>query len=438
MAIHSSSPAQSGYIGHQQPFKNILMKKVIVVGGGAAGLMAAGQAAMACAEALLLEKMPRPGRKLCITGKGRCNLTNIAELPDFLAHFDRNGRFLRQAFARFFTPDLMDFFTGLGLELVTERGGRVFPAGGKAPDVLKVLQKWLASLQVASRCTSPVEGLLINNGRTAGVLCEGRKIHADAVILATGGASYPATGSTGDGYILARTAGHTIIPVRPALVPLETAGDTAQKMAGLSLRNVAVRMIVDGKKKRQAFGEIAFTGSGLSGPVTLTCSGEVVDYLREGRQVVFSIDLKPALDETKLDARLQRDFTSRAKERFDSVLRGLLPREMVVVCVDATGIAPEKSAGEITARERRRLRSWIKDFRLEISGYRSFDEAIITAGGVDVREIDPRTMESLRTKGLYVAGELLDIHGDTGGYNLQAAFSTGWLAGRSAALQKAL
>ena len=409
------------------------MKKVIVVGGGAAGLLAAGQAAMACAEVLLLEKMQRPGRKLCITGKGRCNLTNIAELSDFLDHFGRNGRFLRQAFAQFFTPNLMDFLTGLGLELATERGGRVFPVSGKAPDVLKVLQKWLAALDVTSRCTSPVERLLIDNGRITGVLCEGRKIRGDAVILATGGASYPATGSTGDGYILARAAGHTIVPVRPALVPLETAGHTAKKMAGLSLRNVAVRMIVDGKKKRQAFGEIAFTEFGLSGPVTLTCSGEVVDHLRDGSKVVLALDLKPALDEAKLDARLQRDFTTRTKEPFDSVLRGLLPREMVPVCVEATGIRQDKPAGEITAKERRYLRTWIKDFRLEIIGHRPLDEAIITAGGVDIREVDPRTMESLKTGGLYIAGELLDIHGDTGGYNLQAAFSTGWLAGGSAA-----
>jgi predicted Rossmann fold flavoprotein len=409
------------------------MKKVIVVGGGAAGLIAAGQAAMAGAGVLLLEKMPIPGRKLCITGKGRCNLTNMAELSDFLAHFGRNGRFLRQAFTRFFAPDLMDFFRGLGLELVTERGGRVFPTSGKAPDVLKVLKKWLASLQVTSRCISPVEGLMINDGRIAGVICGGREIIGDAVILATGGASYPATGSTGDGYFLARAAGHTIVPIRPALVPLETAGDTAARMAGLSLHNIGARMVVDGKKKRQAFGEIAFTEFGLSGPLTLTLSGEVVDYLRAGRKVAFSLDLKPALDEMKLDARLQRDFTSRVKERFDSVLRGLLPREMVPICVDATGIPPEKLAGEITAKERRCLRSWIKNLRLEITGHRPIEEAIITAGGVDLREIDPRTMESLRAPGLYIAGELLDIHGDTGGYNLQAAFSTGWLAGRCAA-----
>jgi predicted Rossmann fold flavoprotein len=411
------------------------MKKIIVVGGGAAGLIAAGQAAEARAGVLLLEKMQHPGRKLCITGKGRCNLTNIAELPDFLAHFGRNGRFLRQAFAQFFSPDLMNFFTGLGLELLTERGGRVFPASGKAPDVLKVLKNWLSALRVTSRCTSPVEGLLMNDGRITGVLCEGREIFGDAVILATGGASYPATGSTGDGYALAGAAGHTIIPIRPALVPLETAGDAAGRMAGLSLRNIELRMYVDGKKKKQAFGEIAFTKTGLSGPLTLTLSGEVVDYLHEGRKIVFSLDLKPALNEVKLDARLQRDFTSRTKERFDSMLRGLLPREIVPICCEATCIPPEKPAGEITAKERRHLRTWIKDFRLEITGHRSFDEAIITAGGVDVREINPRTMESLRTRGLYIVGELLDIHGDTGGYNLQAAFSTGWLAGRSAALE---
>ena len=340
---------------------------------------------------------------------------------------------MRQVFAQFFTPDLMDFLRGLGLELVIERGGRVFPASGKASDVLKALKKWLSTLKVISRCTSPVERLSIKDGRITGVLCDGREIAGDAVILATGGASYPATGSTGDGYTLARAAAHTIVSIRPALVPLEAAGDIAKRMAGLSLRNIEVRMFVDGKKKRQAFGEIAFTDFGLSGPVTLTFSGEVVDYLQDGRKVTFSLDLKPALDDAKLDARLQRDFTSRTKEQFDSVLRGLLPREMVPVCIDATGIPKEKPAGEITAKERRRLRAWIKDFRLEITGHRSFDEAIITAGGVDIREIDPRTMESLRTRGLFVVGELLDIHGDTGGYNLQAAFSTGWLAGRSAA-----
>jgi predicted Rossmann fold flavoprotein len=408
-------------------------RKVIVIGGGASGLMAAGKAATVGAEVLLLEKMQGPGRKLCITGKGRCNLTNIAELSEFLSHFGKNGRFLRQAFDRFFAPDLMDFFTGLGLELVTERGGRVFPASGKAPDVLKALKKWLASLKITIRYTSPVTKLLIEDGRIKGVRCKEEEFWGDAVILATGGASYPATGSTGDGYRLAAVAGHTIVPIRPALVPLTTAGPTASRMAGLSLRNIEVRMFVDGKKKRQAFGEIAFTDFGLSGPLTLTFSSDAVDYLQQGRSVIFALDLKPALVAKTLDARLQRDFTARVKERFDSVLRALLPREMVPVCIDAVDIKPEKPAGEINARERKRLLAWIKDFRLTINGHRPLDEAIITAGGVDLREINPRTMESLRTKGLYIAGELLDIHGDTGGYNLQAAFSSGWLAGLSAA-----
>ncbi len=408
-------------------------KTIIVVGGGAAGLMAAGQAAMAGARVLLLEKMPGSGRKLSITGKGRCNLTNIAELSDFLAHFGKNGRFLRQAFDQFFTPDLMDFFTNLGLKLVIERGGRVFPASGKASEVVKVLKKWLATLKVSLQYTTPVTELVIEEGRVQGVRCLDRDFPGDMVILATGGASYPLTGSTGDGYGLAESAAHTITPIRPALVPITTAGTTAQGMAGLNLRNIMVRMFVDGKKRRQAFGEITFTEFGLSGPLTLTFSGDTVDYIQAGRKVVWALDLKPALDIKKLDQRLQRDFTSRNKERLDSVLRAVLPREMVPVCIDATGIIPEKPAGEITAKERKRLLTWIKDFRLTIDGYRPLNEAIITAGGVELREINPRTMESLRTKGLYIVGELLDIHGDTGGYNLQAAFSTGWVAGRSAA-----
>ncbi len=410
-------------------------RKVIVVGGGAAGLMAAGKAATAGSHVLLLEKMHQPGRKLSITGKGRCNLTNVAELSDFITHFGKNGRFLRQAFNQFFTPELMDFFTGLDLELVTERGGRVFPACGKAPEVLKALKKWLVSLKITIRSSLPVTGLLIQKGRITGVRCGEEKFFADAVILATGGASYPATGSTGDGYRLAAAAGHTMVPIRPALVPLTTEGTTASRMAGLNLRNIEVKMLVNGKKKCQAFGEIAFTDFGLSGPLALTFSGDAVDFLHDGQQVVFALDLKPALDSEKLDARLQRDFISRVTERFDSVLRGLLPREMVPVCIDAVGILPEKPAGEIRAQERRRLLVWLKDFRLTINGHRSWDEAIITAGGIDLREVDPRTMESRLAKGLYMAGELLDIHGDTGGYNLQAAFSTGWLAGLSAAVR---
>lgn len=409
------------------------VERVIVVGGGAAGLMAAGQAALAGAEVVLLEKMKRPGRKICITGKGRCNITNVADMEEFVSRFGRSGKFLRQSFHRFFNRELMDFLQQLGLELVTERGGRVFPASGKAPDVLAVFLHWLADCGVQVRTSSPVDALHLAGGRVEGAVSNGRTIAGDAVILTTGGASYPATGSTGDGYALAESAGHTIVPVRPALVPLETAGNLTAAMEDLTLRNVLVRLYVDGKRARQEFGELMFTEFGVSGPVILTVSGEAVDALRAGRRVALSIDLKPALDDRKLEARLQRDLRERGSEEMQSVLRGLLPREMVAVSLELTGLGARTKGGQLRAGERKRLRTWLKDFRLQVTGHRPFTEAIITAGGVDTREIDPRTMESKKVKGLFIAGELLDIQGDTGGYNLQAAFSTGWLAGVSAA-----
>jgi hypothetical protein len=408
-------------------------QKIIVIGGGPAGLMAAGQAAEAGADTLLLEKMNKTGLKLCITGKGRCNITNIAEISDFINHFGKTGPFLRQAFARFFNTDLMEFLTGLGLELVTERGGRVFPASGKATDVRKVLVQWNKRAGVEIKNSAPVDKILIRDEYVTGVVSQGKNISCDAVIIATGGASYPLTGSTGDGYRLGESAAHTVIPVRQALVPLVTSGGVAKKMAELNLRNVNVRMLINGKKKRAEFGEVVFTEFGVTGPTILTLSGEAVDNLRSGQKVTLSIDLKPALDEKKLDARLQRDIASRGKEQISSLLRGLLAREMVPVCLDLIGIPADHPVCNISAKERKRLRAWLKDFRLEVVAYRPFAEAIITAGGLDTREIDPRTMESRKVKGLFIAGELLDIQADTGGYNLQAAFSTGWLAGRSAA-----
>jgi hypothetical protein len=413
-------------------------QKIIVIGGGAAGLMAAGQAAAGGAETLLLEKMKRSGRKLCITGKGRCNITNIASMNDFMAHFGKTGSFLRQAFSRYFNTDLMDFLKELGLQLVSERGGRVFPASGKAPDVLKVLLQWVEQCGVRINHSSPVDELLISNGHITGVVCKGKKIQCDKVILTTGGASYPATGSTGDGYRLAAAAGHTIVPIRPALVPLEVSGNLPAKMTDLNLRNIKVCLFVDGKKRKEAFGELVFTKFGVTGPVILTLSGDVVDLLEAGHKIVLSIDLKPALDDKKLDARLLRDFASRGKEQINNLLGGLLPREMIPVCLHCTAIPPERMGHSVTAKERGCLRTWLKDFRLEVTRHRPLAEAIITAGGVDTREIDPRTMESRLTKGLFIAGELLDIQADTGGYNLQAAFSTGWLAGRSAARKKSI
>lgn len=411
--------------------------RIIVVGGGAAGLMAAGQAASLGAEVLLLEKMKRPGRKICISGKGRCNLTNVAELGEFIDHFGRNGRFLHQAFNHFFAPELVDFFEELGLALVTERGGRVFPKSGKAPDVLKVLQRWLKKVGVEVVTASPVEQLLACDGKIVGVR-SARKYSCDAVILATGGSSYPATGSSGDGYRLAATVGHRIFETRPALVPLETAGSLAGKLAGLHLRNIEVCLLIDGKRAGRFFGELLFMDYGVSGPVILTMSLLAVDALRAGKKVALSLDLKPALNEQKLDARLRRDCERRCHEPLHCVLRGLLPRELVAVCLEETGLDPELLVGELRKKQRGKLRSWLKGVHLKVFGYRGFDEAIVTAGGVDLHEVNPKTMESKQVEGLYLTGEVLDLQGDTGGYNLQAAFSTGWLAGRSAAESKIL
>jgi len=412
-------------------------RTVIVVGGGAAGLMAAGQAAGLGADVLLLEKMPTPGRKLRITGKGRCNLTNIAPMPDFLAHFGPNGRFLRPAFHEFFAPDLIAFFEMLDVHTVAERGGRVFTARGDADEIVDGLLQWTHTSGVRTLAESPAERLLVEGKKTRRVVgvqtADGEPHRARAVILATGGASYPATGSTGDGYRLAESVGHTVIPIRPALVPLVTAGDAARRLQGLSLTNVTARVLVDEAKQAEQFGEMLFTHFGVSGPIILTLSKGIVDALHAGRRVILSIDLKPALDDRKLDARLLRDLDTYGKRRFSTLLKELLPQKLIPVCIDETGIPAEKVGHQITAEERRRLRTWLKDFRLVVTGHRPLAQAIITAGGVDVREVDPHTMASRLVGGLYFAGEVLDIDADTGGYNLQAAFSTGWLAGRAAA-----
>ena len=404
--------------------------RIIIVGGGPAGLMAAGQAALSGAEAIILEKMDRPGRKLRITGKGRCNLTNIAALSDFITHYGPNGRFLRQAFSRFFTRELVAFLEELNVPTLIERGGRVFPAVGRAGDVADALARWVRDCGVVLKPRSAVEGLLVEKGRVTGVEAA-RVYRADAVIIACGGASYPVTGSTGDGYGLAESAGHNIVPIRPALVPLETAGDVADRLQGLNLRNVNCSLWIKGKKRAQGFGEMSFTSFGLSGPIVLSLSRQAVDALRAGLNVSLSIDLKPALDQRKLDARLLRDLDAHGRKRFRTLLKGLLPGKLIPVCMDLTGISPDRVGHQVTSQERGKLRTWLKDFRLEITGYRPFTEAIVTAGGIDTKEVDPRTMSSRLVKGLYFAGEVLDIDGDTGGYNLQAAFSTGWVAGRS-------
>jgi hypothetical protein len=408
--------------------------RTIVVGGGAAGLMAAGMAAQntgKSSEVILLEKMSQTGRKIGISGKGRCNLTNNAPLDDFLSRFGKNGRFLRQCFQQFFNQELIDFFESKNLPLVIERGGRVFPQSNRALDVVKVLNNWLQAEQVEVKKNASASAILVNQGRVSGVVVNGTKLPCENVILATGGKSYPRTGSTGDGYSLAESLGHTIVPLRPALVPLVSRDRKVHRMAGLELRNVAVRLYLDGKKKGQEFGELAFTGFGLTGPVILTLSSVIVDALENGQQVTLSLDLKPALDDKKLDNRLIRDFSSRCGEPIESILRGLLPAQMVPICLESCDLPVAIDTANFPAKMRKILVQWLKDFRIDISGYRSYDEAIITAGGVSLKEIDPRTMESKLIKGLFITGELLDIQADTGGYNLQAAFSTGWVAGSS-------
>ncbi len=413
-------------------------KKIVVIGGGAAGLMAAGQATSLNVSVVLFEKMKNPGRKICITGKGRCNITNIAQKHDFIEHFGKTGRFLHQAFSHFFSPELITYFKECGLELVIERGGRVFPANGDANEVLKVMLNWLKQKNVQILNNSTVENLIIKNNILHAIICNGKEFPCDAAILTTGGCSYPATGSNGEGFILASQAGHNIIPVRPALVPLETNKFKHSGLNGLNLKNIMIRVYCNGKKKKQLFGEMTFTDFGVSGPIILTLSGFIVDCLQDKQNVMIAIDMKPALDDKKLDARLIRDFSSRNKEPLESVLRGLLPQQLVLICLGSTGISANKPVHQVSAKERTLIRNWLKNFRLEITGYRSFKEAIVTAGGVDTREINPNTMESKLVKGLYMAGEILDIQGDTGGYNLQAAFSTGWLAGRSSSKRKTI
>lgn len=406
--------------------------RIIVAGGGASGILAAGQAALQGANVLLLEKKNRVGNKLLISGKGRCNVTNTAELNDFLQNFNREGRFLRQSFNHFFTRELMQFFSQLGINLVTERGGRVFPASGQASEIVIALERWLTHCGVQIRYNSPVTGLVVKHGQVKGVVCGRKTIMGDRVILAMGGATYPATGSSGDGYRLLEEYGHTITALRPALVPLRLKTKGLSRLAGLDLRNVGFRVFFDGKRRIVDFGEVSFTPTSIGGPLTLTHSLVIGDAIAIGKKVEIALDLKPALDEQKLDKRLSRDLQERRKEECISGLRGLLPKQLIEVALAGCGISSAKICGEVDAHERRRLRQWLKNFRFTVAGPKPMKEAIVTAGGVNVKEIDPNTMESKKIGNLYITGELLNVHGNTGGFNLQAAFSTGWLAGRSA------
>ncbi len=395
--------------------------------------MAAGRAAACGAPVLLLEKKDRLGLKLRITGKGRCNLTNATDMDDFISHFGPNGRFLYRAFSRFFSAELRAFFAARGVPTVVERGQRVFPASNEACHIVDALHQYLDENRVRVQYRAPVTRLLTREGRITGVQTGmGQTLSSPCVILATGGASYPLTGSTGDGYRLAAEVGHRIVPIQPALVPLETEEPWVAALQGLSLRNVQVSLLLDGRLLAREFGEMLFTHFGVSGPLVLTLSKRAVAALAQGR-VELSIDLKPALDDEQLDQRLRRELEQSGRRSFRNILKALLPLRLRDPFIAFTGIPPDKPGHQITSEERRRLHRQLRDLRLTVKSPRPLSEAIVTAGGVDINEIEPRTMESKLVQGLYFCGEVIDIDADTGGYNLQAAFSTGYLAGESAA-----
>lgn len=409
--------------------------QVIVVGAGVSGLIAAGRAAERGAKVLLLEKMERAGRKLLITGKGRCNITNDAPMSEFLSHVKPNSRFMKPAFSTFFSSHIIELLNRYGVETVVERGGRVFPTSNLAADVLQALLTWVKQQGVEIHYHCKVQKLLVRDSIIEGVevLENGRLVtyNADRVIVCTGGKSYPATGSDGDGYRMASETGHVIETVRPSLVPIETHGTLAQELQGLSLKNVSASVWVNGKKQASDFGEMLFTHFGLSGPIILTLSRLVVDELMKKSKVEISIDLKPALDEQKLDARLIRDLNENGKKHIDNVFKLWLPSKLIPVFIKTLGIDPYKECHQMGAKERKKIALMMKDLRLEVKNFRSFKEAIITAGGVSTQDVNPKTMESRKVKNLYFAGEVLDVDADTGGFNLQIAYSTAWLAAES-------
>ncbi len=395
-------------------------------------MMAAITSARSGAEVLLLEPNEKVGRKLYITGKGRCNVTNNCVGEALMASIPRNGKFLYSAFSRFGPADTMAFFEGVGVRLKTERGHRVFPCSDKAADIVDALFFELRR-QGVELVQDRITGLTIEDGMLSGVQAEhgGELKDCKALILATGGASYPHTGSTGDGYRLAQSAGHSIIPIRGSLVPLESDDSCCAKLQGLSLRNV--ELWVKGEKDRTVFreqGELLFTHFGLSGPLVLSASAHM-NF--EKTNYTAHIDLKPALDEQKLDARLLRDFEARANQDYANALGGLVPRSMVSVLVERTAIPADTKVHDIRKEQRRKLLETLKDFSISLTGMRPVEEAVVTCGGVAVGEVDPKTMESKKAKGLFIAGELLDLDGYTGGFNLQIAWSTGYVAGLAAA-----
>lgn len=395
-------------------------------------MMAAIAAGKAGHQVRLYEKNEKLGKKLFITGKGRCNITNGCDTEDFFGNIVRNAKFLYSSIYSFTNQDIIKLLEENGCPVKTERGNRVFPVSDKSSDVIKALSAEMKKQKVEIHLQEEAAGIVVENGRAAGIRLKrsGKMVAADAVILATGGLSYPSTGSTGDGYRFAGEFGHTTAALSPALVPFEVKEPVVKELMGLSLRNIQIRVLKGKKVLYQEFGEMLFTHFGVSGPVLLSASSYVAGELKK-EPLTLSIDLKPALSEEQLDARILRDFDELKNRQYKNALIHLLPAKMMPVIVDRSGICPEKKVHEITREERRRIVQEIKDFRLTLTGLRDYKEAIITQGGISVKEVNPSTMESRLLPGLYLAGELLDVDGVTGGFNLQIAWSTGYLAGSS-------
>ena len=417
--------------------------KVIVIGGGPAGMLAAISAAKNGHKVIILEKMNSLGRKLLITGKGRCNITSSLPMEEFIKNTPGNGNFLYSAFKTFTNENIIELLKNNGLEVKEERGNRIFPVTDKSLDVLNALVKELKKLNVEIKTNSKVNKILVEENKVQGVILENnQKIEAEKVILATGGKSYPATGSTGDGYKIAENIGHTITTIKPSLVPLEVKNKDlklCKKMQGLSLKNVEIKLIDKSKNKivYEDFGEMIFTHFGVSGPTILSASAHLLRYknveeLLKQEKIVLSIDLKPALTEEKLNLRLLRDFEPNKNKKFRNSLDELLPKKMIEVMIEASDIDEEKQVNSITKKERESLVKLLKNFEITISDLRPIEDAIITSGGINIKEINPKTMESKLVEGLFFAGEIIDVDSYTGGFNLQIAYSTGYVAGQDA------